>query len=449
MSLPSGFKKLEYIQSSGTQYIATGIIGSYDTRVTAEFEILSIGSGTVFVFGSQANNNVRFCLGITSAGVFRSDYGTEYISGPSAATGTKYTADKNRNVCTINGTAINSNAQTFTGTTNIYLFARSYSSLSYANLKMYGCKIYSNDVLVRDFIPCKNASGAVGMWDDVNSVFYGNAGSGTFTAGPEVAGSNRVLVDAKGYDAKSGTVLVNGMVYHLKKGRGLLNGMGYDIPFGGFDPVFANNDWAAIIEACQNQNVPDTWAVGDSKPMTINGTSYQIDIIGKNHDTYAAGGTAPLTFQMHDCYYINYEMNASTTNYDGWRGCAMRTTSLPMIMGLMPAEVQNGLKSVNKATGLGSNNGITVTTADKLFLLSEIEVTGTRSYSVNGEGTQYDYYKAGNSKTKSRAGQSTSWWFRSPVETNGLDFCMINANSVVNANNATASWNSTSFAFCF
>ena len=130
MSLPSGYKRLEYIQSSGAQYIDTGIIGSYDTRVTADFEILSIGSGTVFVFGSQANNNVRFCLGITSASVFRSDYGTEYISGPSAATGTKYTADKNRNVCTINGTAINSNVQTFTGTTNIYLFARSYSSLS-------------------------------------------------------------------------------------------------------------------------------------------------------------------------------------------------------------------------------------------------------------------------------------------------------------------------------
>lgn len=231
MSLPSGYKKIEYIQSSGTQYIDTGIIGSYDTRVTAEFEILSIGSGTVFVFGSQANNNVRYCLGITSASVFRSDYGTEYISGPSAATGTKYTADKNRNVCTINGTAINSNAQTFTGTTNIYLFARSYSSLSYANLKMYGCKIYSNDVLVRDFIPCKNASGVAGMWDDVNSVFYGNAGSGTFTAGLEIKGAHKVLIDGTLYDAKGGRPLIGGTGYSLKKGRTLIAGTGYDVSF--------------------------------------------------------------------------------------------------------------------------------------------------------------------------------------------------------------------------
>ena len=69
-----------------------------------------------------------------------------------------------------------------------------------------------------------------------------------------------------------------------------------------FDAIFANNSWEEIIAACQSGNVPDSWSVGDSKAMTINGTNYQIDIIGKNHDTYTAGGTAPLTFQMHDCY---------------------------------------------------------------------------------------------------------------------------------------------------
>ena len=46
--------------------------------------------------------------------------------------------------------------------------------------------------------------------------------------------------------------------------------------------IFANNSREAIIAACQRGNVPDTWAAGDSKMMTINGTSYQIDIIGKN-----------------------------------------------------------------------------------------------------------------------------------------------------------------------
>ena len=90
-----------------------------------------------------------------------------------------------------------------------------------------------------------------------------------------------------------------------------------------FDPVFTNNTWEQIVEACHSGKVPDTWAVGDNKPMTINGTSYQIDIIGKNHDTYATGGTAPLTFQMHDCYNTKYGMDTGNT-LDGWSNCAMR-----------------------------------------------------------------------------------------------------------------------------
>lgn len=51
---------------------------------------------------------------------------------------------------------------------------------------MYSCKIYDNETLVRNFVPCKNASGAVGLYDTVEGQFYANAGTGTFTAGPEI-----------------------------------------------------------------------------------------------------------------------------------------------------------------------------------------------------------------------------------------------------------------------
>lgn len=62
-----------------------------------------------------------------------------------------------------------------------------------------------------------------------------------------------------------------------------------------YDPVFANNSWEQIIAACQNNEVPDTWVADGScyKDMLIGGKNYRIDIIGKNHDTYASGGTAP------------------------------------------------------------------------------------------------------------------------------------------------------------
>ena len=211
---------------------------------------------------------------------------------------------------------------------------------------------------------------------------------------------------------------------------------------------FADNDWASIIAACHSGSVPSSWVVGNSKTMTINGTSYQVDIIGKNHDTYTAGGTAPLTFQMHDCYGTKYAMNSSDTNGGGWTYCAMRSTHLPAILTLMPMEVQNGIREVNKLTSAGSQSATINTTADKLFLLSEVEIFGSTSYSAAGEGTQYDYYKAGNSKVKKRFGSAEWWWERSPSVRASEHFCIV-ASYAVAVNSGASSPNGVAFGFCF
>ena len=214
------------------------------------------------------------------------------------------------------------------------------------------------------------------------------------------------------------------------------------------DNNFANNSWEAIIAACQSGNVPDTWAVGNSKIMAINGTDYQIDIIGKNHDTYTAGGTAPLTFQMHDCYGTEYAMNSSNTNVGGWTDCAMRSTYLPAILALMPSEVQAGIREVNKLTSAGSQSSTINTTADKLFLLSEIEIFGSVFSSNIGEGTQYDYYKVGNSKVKKFNGRADKWWERSPHDSDSTTFCLVDKYG--NAFYTSASLAiCVAFAFCF
>lgn len=214
------------------------------------------------------------------------------------------------------------------------------------------------------------------------------------------------------------------------------------------DAIFANNSWEAIIAACQSGRVPDSWAVGDSKMMTINSTDYQIDIIGKNHDTYTAGGTAPLTFQMHNCYAETRLMNSSNTNSVGWTSCAMRQTHLPAIIALMPTEVQNGIREVNKLTSAGSQSSTINTTADKLFLLSEIEIFGSVSYSKSGEGTQYDYYKAGNSKVKNRSGSAYAWWERSPRGSNSTSFCRVTTDGSTGYA-AASSAGGVAFGFCF
>ena len=182
--------------------------------------------------------------------------------------------------------------------------------------------------------------------------------------------------------------------------------------------------------------------------MTIGGTDYQIDIIGKNHDTYTAGGTAPLTFQMHDCYADTKQMNSGNTNSGGWTSCAMRSTHLPAILALMLMEVQNGIREVNKLTFAGGKSATINTTADKLFLLSEVEIFGSTSYSVAGEGTQYNYYKAGNSRVKKLSGRERDWWERSRHGSSSTNFCYVSSSGNANNDNAPLSYG-VAFGFCF
>lgn len=214
---------------------------------------------------------------------------------------------------------------------------------------------------------------------------------------------------------------------------------------------FADATWEQIIEACQNKAVPDTWVADGPcyKDMEINGKNYRIDIIGKNHDDYADGsGKAPLTFQMHDCYNDMKQMNSSNTNNGGWTNCAMRTTHLPAILALMPAEVQAAIREVQKKTSAGNQSSSIQTTNDKLFLLSEIEIFGSTTYSFAGEGTQYAYYQAGNSKVKNLSGSANNWWERSPSSSKSTTFCVVISSGGAGADRASNSYG-VAFGFCF
>ena len=220
-----------------------------------------------------------------------------------------------------------------------------------------------------------------------------------------------------------------------------------DLPLA--DSVFGNNNWATIIAACQVKMIPTTWKVGDSCNMTINNKTYAIDIIGKNHDDYADGsGKAPLTFQLHDCYSDTKKMNKSNTTSGGWKNSEMRTTHLPAILALMPTEVQNGIREVSKKASVGGASSTVETVSDKLFLLSEVEIFGSTSYSVSGEGTQYAYYKAGNSKVKHVSGSANHWWERSPHASDATRFCFVDKSGSAIYNYASKPYG-VAFGFCF
>lgn len=223
------------------------------------------------------------------------------------------------------------------------------------------------------------------------------------------------------------------------------------LPKKSYNPVFSENEWAAIIEACHANEVPDEWVADGTcyKDMLINGTNYRIDIIGKNHDDLADGtGKAPLTFQLHDCYDTIFRMNATITNVGGWRDCEMRTRAMPALKALMPAEVQAGIRAVNKLTSAGGKSSSIVTTSDELFLPSEVEVFGSITNSFSGEGTQYEYYQAGNSKVKNRKGSAYNWWERSPYSVYNTSFCCVNGGGYAYWDTAGTS-RGVAFCFCF
>lgn len=229
-----------------------------------------------------------------------------------------------------------------------------------------------------------------------------------------------------------------------------------------FDPVFANNDWATIVRLCQENKVPGTWNVGDSCNMTINNKTYAIDIIGKNHDDYADGsGKAPLTFMLHTSYATLAYMNSSQT-VNRWVDSWMRKSNLPNILKRMPAEVQAGVREVTKITGAGIGSANTVTSSEKLFLLSGQEVVGSVSGNqTDGEGTRYEYFKSStDDRCNARVPNATSnsWWLRSPARNTGgssdnFDFlCMykdINTSKADITFSAGTTKNGVSFGFCF
>ena len=130
----------------------------------------------------------------------------------------------------------------------------------------------------------------------------------------------------------------------------------------------------------------------------------------------------------------NGYMNSTNTNAGGWKNCARRAWCNNVFFAALPSTWQSMVKIVNKksGTGGGSSSGTEIT-ADKIFLAAEIEIFGSRTYSVDGEGTQYQYYKnaTANRYKMPKWGQSyvsNEYWERSPRSgITGL-FCYVDGN---------------------
>lgn len=209
-----------------------------------------------------------------------------------------------------------------------------------------------------------------------------------------------------------------------------------------------DTDWADIDICGRLGMAQQFFKVGDSKTVNIGGTNYEVQIIGFNHDDKVSGGKAAYSFQLMDCLNQTQQMNTSNTNTGSWNGSAMRGR-MSTYKSQLPAALRNVIKTVKKksGTGGGSSSG-TQQTNDDLFLLSEIEIFGTTTYSVAGEGTQYEWYKAGNRRIKKVNGSAAYWWERSPGSGDTNYFCYVDSSGDANGNGAARGSDGVSFGFC-
>ena len=203
--LPSAFQEVEYIESAGTQYVDTQCIVNSSTKVKLE-SALSVAytsqSQYACIIGTTGNStsNPAFCIYVNTQYV-GGRFG-QYPSGTTASlfslvewgTNTKHYIECEINSLSVdNQTPITASMEYATLSNSLKLFVRGgynsavFNSDSYSKAKLYSCKIYDNDVLVRNFVPCyRKSDNEIGLYDLVNGVFYINAGTGTFTKGADV-----------------------------------------------------------------------------------------------------------------------------------------------------------------------------------------------------------------------------------------------------------------------
>lgn len=225
MALPNGYTKLEYIESTGTQYISTGITPTENTKVVIEFNS-SNSSGVVF--GQDSGYKVNAFMFAMTVVVF--DSTKKDISISANAKHTVQVAPKAFKVD--NGSSQYIYANKVNAAYPMFLFGnnRNGKFSEGVAMKLYSFKVYENDVLIADYIPCKQGN-AVGLYDDVAGAMNLPLGTGDFTAGPSISGTHKTLVGGTAYTVKGGKCMVNGTVYNILKGRTLIDGTGWDITF--------------------------------------------------------------------------------------------------------------------------------------------------------------------------------------------------------------------------
>ena len=184
--LPLGYTQLEYIESTGTQYIDTGIVYA---RFVHDIQFTNQAS-TISLMGKNANQGMYWGQRRFGGTGYEGPGG--YINvDPTARHIVEYGAfAEQRTYLKADGTTITGNniANTLTYFLLGIRAASGSSTGYYCEAKLYDVKAYDvNDALIAHFIPAKDSNNIVGLYDTVSGQFFTNSGTGDFTPGPAVA----------------------------------------------------------------------------------------------------------------------------------------------------------------------------------------------------------------------------------------------------------------------
>jgi hypothetical protein len=175
--------EMEYLESTGTQWIDTGVKGDEDTRVEICFSISSLYSKAYSsIFGYYGTNTDS--ISIFGGGTTR--FGSQSTSFSTPTTNAIYQIAIDKNGFTVNGTTTPwSQTAQFETAGNLVAFGRNSTTYGYFSGLYYSLKIYKSGILVRDFIPVRK--GNIGyMYDRVSGQLFGNAGTGEFVLGSDI-----------------------------------------------------------------------------------------------------------------------------------------------------------------------------------------------------------------------------------------------------------------------
>lgn len=192
-NFPQDFTKLEYIESNGSQALDTGYNPNSNTRVVLDYNLTQLTGKWMGIFAVRDLNGYanQYAYWSNETGVYRSNYSGETGILFGSQNTNRHIIDKDKAVLKEDGIVVaNHPAATFSCNYSLHIFCGNTGGTKehYAYMKLYSCKIYNDDVLVRDYVPVKRTrDSSIGLYDKVNRVFYTSITTSNFVSGPEIS----------------------------------------------------------------------------------------------------------------------------------------------------------------------------------------------------------------------------------------------------------------------